>query len=76
MHPFVVTLISALFLQMIVITLVQLIAYLSGTSGKLTSFYCSCNTIVVDFEKKYVNYKGWSIKNVIIVTKKELKPFF
>lgn len=50
MHHFAVTLISALFLQMIVIILVQLIPY-CGTSGKLTSFYCLCKTIVVDFEK-------------------------
>lgn len=36
MHHFAVTLISALFLQMIVIILVQLIAYFSGISGKST----------------------------------------
>lgn len=36
MHHFAMTLISALFLQMIVIILVQLIAYFSGISGKFT----------------------------------------
>lgn len=36
MDHFAVTLISALFLQMIVIILVQLIGYFSGISGKFT----------------------------------------
>lgn len=53
MHHFAVTLISALFLQMIVIILVQLIAYFSGISGKST---VHVTQLSLTLKKKIVSY--------------------
>lgn len=83
MDHFAVTLISALFLQMIVIILVQLIGYFSGISGKFT---VHVTQLSLTLKNKIVSYNYTNYLKIQEAVKKKChrcyksktirKPFF